>query len=81
MSDLARALLDALGPDDLAELAERLRPFLTADDGWLSAKDAAVYAGCSIHALRHAVAKGELEHEQHVPGGKVYLTLDLDRSR
>ena len=57
MSDLARALLDELGPDDLERLAERLRPFLAADDGWLGARDAAAYAGCTVPALRYAVSR------------------------
>ena len=75
-------LLDQLDVGDLERLAERLRPFLTADDGWLGAKDAAAYAGCTIHALRHAIASGELEHEQHVPGGKVWIRRSaLDRWR
>lgn len=79
MSDLARALLDELGPDDLERLAERLRPFLAADDGWLGARDAAAYAGCTVPALRYAMSRGEVEFEQHVPGGKVYFRrADLD---
>jgi hypothetical protein len=82
MSTLARALLEQLGPEDLAELAERLRPFLAADDGWLGAKDAAAYAGCSIHALRHAMSTNAVEFEQHVPGGKAYFRRSaLDRWR
>lgn len=70
------------GPADLAELAERLRPFLTADDGWLGAKDAAAYAGCTVPALRYAMRAGDVEFEQHVPGGKVYFQRSaLDRWR
>ena len=79
MSDLARALLDQL---DLAELAERLRPFLSTDDGWLGVKDAAAYAGCSVPALRHAMSRGEVEFEQACHGGKVYFRRSaLDRWR
>ena len=83
MSSLARALLDELGPDDLAELAERLRPFLGApDDGWLDAKAAAQHAGCTVPSLRWAMRKGEIEFEQHVPNGKAYFRRSaLDRWR
>jgi hypothetical protein len=74
VSDLACALLAELGPDDLAELAERLKPYLVAvDDGWLGTREAAAYAGCTVHALRHAMKRGEVEFEQHLPGGKVYF--------
>ncbi len=82
MTDLARALFDQLGPADLAELAERLRPYLAGDDGWLGAREAAAYAGCSVPALRYAMRKGEVEFEQSVTGGKVYFRRSaLDRWR
>jgi hypothetical protein len=82
MTSLARALLAELGPEDLAELAERLKPYLGGEDGWLGVKDAAVYAGCTVHALRHAIRSGEVEFEQHCEGGKVYLRRSaLDRWR
>ena len=79
---LARALLEELGPEDLAELAERLRPFLAVDDGWLDVKAAAAYAGCTVPALRYAMRKGEVEFEQQVAGGKVWFRrAALDRWR
>jgi hypothetical protein len=82
MSHLARALLEDLGPEDLAELAERLRPYLGGDDGWLGTREAAAYAGCTVHALRHAMNRGDVEFEQHVAGGKTYFRRsDLDRWR
>ena len=82
MSDLARVLLDEFEPDDLAELAERLKPYLGTDDGWLGIKDGAAYAGCTVHALRHAMNKGDVEFEQRVPNGKVYFRRSaLDRWR
>jgi hypothetical protein len=82
VSDLARALLEEIEADDLAELAEKLRPFLTADDGWFGAKDAAEYAGCTVPALRYAMSRGEVEYEQQVAGGKVYFRRSaLDRWR
>jgi hypothetical protein len=82
VSSLARALLDELGPEDLAALAERLRPFMREDDGWLGMKEAAGYAGCTVPALRYAVSQGEVDHEQRVAGGKVYLRRSaIDRWR
>jgi excisionase family DNA binding protein len=82
VSAVVRALLDELGPDDLAALAERLRPYLVAEDGWLGTKEAAAYAGCSVHSLRHAVARGEVEFEQACPGGKTWFRRSaLDRWR
>lgn len=33
MSTFARALLDQLEPDDLAALADRLKPYLAGEDG------------------------------------------------
>ena len=82
MTSLARALLEELGPDDLAELAERLKPFLDGGGGWLDAKAAAAYAGCTVPALRYAMRRGEVEFEQAVDGGKVYFRRSaLDRWR
>lgn len=82
MSALGGALLAQLGEDDLRDLAELLRPYLAADDGWLGTREAAAYAGCSVHALRHAVAAGAVEFEQHVAGGKVYFRRSaVDRWR
>lgn len=82
LTSLARALLEQFEPEDLAALAEMLKPHLGTDDGWLGAKDAAAYAGCTVHAIRHAMRSGDLEFEQHVPGGKVYFRRrELDRWR
>lgn len=82
MSAIVDALLGEMTDADLRELAEKLKPFLIADDGWLSAKDAAAYAGCSIHALRHALKRGDLEHEQHADGCKVWVRRSaIDRWR
>lgn len=81
MTSLARALLDELGPEDLAELAKRLSPLL-GGDGWLGTKEAADYAGCTVHALRHAMTTGEVEFEQRVAGGKAWFRKSaLDRWR
>jgi hypothetical protein len=75
--------LEDLGPEDLAELAARLRPYLDrGDDGWLGTREAAAYAGCTVPALRYAVSRGEVEYEQRVPGGKTYFRRSaLDRWR
>jgi hypothetical protein len=74
VTELARALLEELGPDELADLAERLRPYLAgSDDGWLGTREAAAYAGCTVPALRYAMTRGELAFEQRVPGGKTYF--------
>lgn len=82
MSDLARVLLDQFEPDDLAELAERLRPYLGGRDGWLGTRDAAAYAGCTVPALRYAMQRGEVDFEQRVAGGKTYFQRSaLDRWR
>lgn len=82
MTELARVLLAELGPEELAELAERLAPYLRTDDGWLGTREAAEYAGCSVHALRHAMSRGEVEFEQHVAGGKAWFRRSaLDRWR
>jgi hypothetical protein len=82
LSAIVDALLSEMTDSDLAVLAERLRPFLVADDGWLDSKAAAAYAGCTVPALRFAMSKGEVEFEQQVPGGKVYLRRSaLDRWR
>jgi len=83
VSALGRALLQELGPDDLAELARLLEPFLQPpDDGWLSVKAAAAYAGCTIPALRHAMRTGVVRYSQGTDGGRVYLRRsELDRWR
>lgn len=84
MSDLARVLIDELAGDPVAleRLAEQLKPLMAADDGWLGMKDAAAYAGCTVPALRYAMANGDVEFEQRMHGGKVYFRRSaLDRWR
>jgi hypothetical protein len=57
VSALASALLAELDDEQLRALAERLRPFLGADesssdDGWLDGMDTiAAYLGCRRHRL------------------------------
>lgn len=87
MSQLARALLDELGPDDLAALAHALRPYLDVSQpagpgGWLNSRQAAQHLGISVHALRRLTAARELPMSQGAPGGRVFFRrADLDRWR
>jgi hypothetical protein len=86
MSALGRGILYALDEGDLAELARRLAPFqeppTPAIDGWLAARQAADYAGCSINALRKAMADGRVHFEQSCAGGKAWFKRsDIDAWR
>jgi hypothetical protein len=90
MSALARAFLDELEPDDLEQLARALAPYLPAigaeraTDGWLSTREAAAYAGCTVDALHKAIARQEVRFEQNGPGAKCYFRpawLDAWRAR
>jgi hypothetical protein len=79
---VVRALLDELSSADLADLASQLQPYLTVDDSWLNTREAASYAGCSIHALRHAARAGEVKFQQACPGGKTWFRRsEIDRWR
>jgi excisionase family DNA binding protein len=87
MSALARALLDDLTPDDLAALAEKLRPFLEpaqppAVDGWLTTRDAAAYLGVSVNAMHKRTADRRIPFSQSGPGARCYFRpRDLDAWR
>jgi helix-turn-helix protein len=86
MSALSRALLDDLGPDELADLADRLAPFLrpmaTTHDGWLDTMAAAAHLGISIHALHRLTAERAIPFSQASPGAKCYFRRsDLDAWR
>jgi excisionase family DNA binding protein len=87
VSSLGRALLDELGPDDLAELAVRLAPFLPAPEqpapgGWLSTREAAAYLGISPNALHKLTAARAIRFEQAKPGAKCWFRKsDLDAWR
>lgn len=67
---LARAVLAALREDRaLAEdVARELAEYIAPGDGWLSAQDAAAYAGVSVDTLERAVRDGALRSAQ--PGGR-----------
>jgi hypothetical protein len=83
MTDLGRALLAQLDDHDLDRLAELLADRLRGPgDGWLDARAAAAYAGCTVPALRYAMARGEVAFEQAGPGAKVWFRRSaLDRWR
>ena len=86
MSSLARALLDELGPGDLAELAQRLAPYLGApkapEDRWLDSKAAAEHLGISLHALHRRTSARTIPFSQERPGGRCYFRRsDLDAWR
>lgn len=85
MSALARALLDDLEPDDLAALAERLRPFLpapVADDGWIDAKAAATHLGVPVSTIHRMTAARSIPFQQAKPGAKCWFRRsDLDMWR
>jgi excisionase family DNA binding protein len=87
LSNLASALLDELGPEQLAVLAERLAPYLPApeqpaQDGWLTTKQAADYLGTTPNALHKLTAARTIPFEQDAPGGKCWFKpSDLDAWR
>jgi excisionase family DNA binding protein len=84
MSALARALLDDLTDDDLAQLAQRIAPYLQlapppADDGWLTTKQAAAYLGITTNALHKLTSARAIPFEQAAHGAKCYFRRsDLD---
>jgi Helix-turn-helix domain len=86
MSGLTRALLAELGPEDLAELAERLAPYLrlpsATEDKWLDSKAAAEHLGISLHALHRLTSARTIPFSQERPGGRCYFRRsDLDAWR
>jgi excisionase family DNA binding protein len=82
MSNLGRALIADLNPDDLADLAELLAPYLprsTADDGWMNTRAAAEYLGMSVSALHRLTAAREIPCSQDGPGARCFFRRsDLD---
>ena len=87
MTDLTRALIDQLEPEELRSLAERLAPYLPAPQPergweWLDSRAAAAHLGVSIPTLRRLVASGEVPFRQDVDGGRLhFLRSELDRWR
>ena len=74
----------ALTEDELRRLAEQLAPLLlaalpardAAPVGWMDAKAAAAYAGCSLNALHKAMAAREAEFRQDTKGGKAWFRAE-----
>ncbi len=87
-SALAEALLRELDEQALADLAERLRPFLVDgqppahEDGWLGVREAAEYLGISTHALHRLTAARQVPFSQDRLGARCYFRRsELDRWR
>ena len=86
MNTLARALLDELDGDALAELAARLAPYLPtpapAEDRWLTTARAAAYLGITTTALHKHTTARSIPFEQDKPSGKCWFKRsDLDTWR
>jgi hypothetical protein len=88
LSAIAAALLNDLGPEHLAVLAERLAPYLTtaapAEDEWMDTKEAAAYLGLTVKALHHKTAAGLIpcHRESDAKGAKCwFLKSELDAWR
>jgi excisionase family DNA binding protein len=77
VTGLAQALLAELGPDDLAELARRLAPYLPTPPngagGWLTTAQAAEHLGISVHALHRLTAARSIPFSQDGPGARCYF--------
>lgn len=73
-------LIDALDADDLAKLAERLRPYLAPDDSepWVGVRDAAAHLACKPQRIYDLVSAKAIPHRHE--GTRVLFRLsDLDR--
>jgi len=87
MTSLARALLEQFGPNDLAELADRLRLYLPPTpepngDEWLDSKRAAAHLGISMATLRRLIAAKDIPVHQERAGGRIYFRrAELDQWR
>ena len=82
MSGLALTLdddaLDRLA-DELAErVAVRVAAQVNASavTGWMDAKSAASYAGCTVNALHKAMAERAVRFSQDAPGGKAWFKAE-----
>jgi excisionase family DNA binding protein len=88
MTDLARALVDALDDDALEALAVRLGPRLAEllgsqrEDRWLCSREAAEYLGLSLGSLHKLTAGRDVPFAQDSRGGKCwFLKSELDAWR
>jgi excisionase family DNA binding protein len=83
MSGLAQAFLAELGPDDLAELAGRLAPYLTAapvGPEYLTVQEAAEYLRCKPKRVYDLVSQRRLAPRRD--GSRLlFLRSDLDAYR
>lgn len=80
---LGRALLEALGAEDLAAFADRLRPFLvdireTSGEPLLSCAQAANHAGVHVETIRRAIRAGTLTAAGVVGRSPRIALSDLD---
>ena len=83
-SGFAVSIPDGLLEEIVNRVVDRLAPMLeqssAAPAGWLDVHTAAEYAGCSIHALRRAMAKREVHFE--LTGNRAYFrAVDIDAWR
>jgi excisionase family DNA binding protein len=88
MTDLARALVDALDDDALEALAVRLGPRLAEllgsqrEDRWLCTREAAEYLGLGLGSLHKLTARRDVPFAQDSRGGKCwFLKSELDAWR
>jgi len=86
MSNLGEALLAELDDEHLAQLAERLRPYLAPEpareadeDGWLrGGRGIAAYLGAPRSRVYALVSAGRLPAVQHDGSSLVARRADLD---
>jgi hypothetical protein len=84
VTELARALVDQLGPDGLADLAARLAPYLSAAPAaeWMDAKAAARHLGMSVASLHQLTRRRAVPFVQDNPGTKCWFRRsELDEWR
>jgi hypothetical protein len=81
VTDLARALLDALDDRDLAALAERLGPYLPARDpgGFLTPAGAAEYLGVTTRRIHDLTSARRLVPDGHDGRTPLFARRTLDR--
>lgn len=80
---VAAAIIDELSERELAELAQRLEPYIAPpQDQWLDAKQASEHLAISIETLHRHTSNRAIPFHQDCPGGKLYFKRsELDRWR
>ena len=78
MTQLGRALLESLGPEDLDVLAEALVPRLVPrlaepSDEWLDSKRAATYLGLTLDSLHKLIHDRAIPFYQERPAAKCWF--------